>query len=144
MSIIKKQLMVSDFANIAINKRFVLIGENKGMKVAHMNMLRKHGRDKEVVVKVMKNSLLKRSLVTLSDVDEHLVGQNIIALSNDELTATKLFQEFITLTKLIDFKIAYVDQKKLDISSLKELAKIESKDELYRRLVYALDYATKQ
>lgn len=140
MSIVEKQSKVSEFSNLLQTKNFVLICENKGLQVAHFEQIRKLGREKEIIIKVMKNSLLKHSFnnFNFNNIEAHLVGQNLFIVGDDELSAAKLIDYFIKSTKLIDFKAAYMQKKEVNITTIKEIALIESREQILSKLVYLL------
>ncbi|VFP87111.1 50S ribosomal protein L10 [Candidatus Erwinia haradaeae] len=101
-----KEEIVSEVTKIAQNALSAVVANSRGVTVDKITELRKLGREAGVHMRVIRNTLLYRSIIgtKFECLKSMLVGPTLIAYSMDHPgTAARLFKEFSK--KNIHFKI---------------------------------------
>lgn len=113
--------------------------EYRGLTVSETDKLRKILRESNSEFKVYKNTLAQRALESLKiDLGEVLEGPKAIAFGTDQIAPIKALSDFAKDHKLLEIKVGIVDGNVADISVLKELAQIPSKEGLLTMLASGL------
>ncbi|MFI4846926.1 MAG: 50S ribosomal protein L10 [Candidatus Makana argininalis] len=105
----------------------IVIAKYDGVKSNKINELRKLCNKKNVYIKVVKNTLMKKIIkqTTFKCLKNIFIGQNIIALSNENPgDAARLFQEFSKENKSFKITNASFDGKKIESSQINILSDI--------------------
>lgn len=119
----------------------VLFAENKGLKVAEVDVLRKELRKEKGGLKVVKNRLLKKALqeVKIEGLENFIEGPLAVAFSEtDPVLLAKTLVNFIKEHEALLLKGGYVDGKALTPENVKALAVLPSREELYSMVLRCL------
>ena len=95
----KKQQLVAELNELLLSAKMTVFAEYKGVTVAGLQDLRRAAREAGVVIKVVKNRLVKvaiKDIEDLKDVDvTNLKGQLLYAISsNDEVAPAQILDKF--------------------------------------------------
>ena len=140
----KKQALVNELGELFANTKATAVAKYQGLSVADIQELRKLARESDVVIRVVKNRLVR---VAMSDNKVYkasdtstLVGQLLYAFSNDdEVAAAKVLDTFAkthpTLQLVTGFSGEGVTQSKADVTAL---AGLPSKNQLIAEVIAQL------
>jgi len=132
------QELQEKFAKSAV----VIVTDYKGLDVTTINALRRKLREAEVEYKVVKNSLLVRASED-TDVDlikESFKGPSAVAMSYDDPVApAKVLTEFAKENKKLEIKIGVMGGKVIDMSAIKALADLPSREVLLAQVLSAMN-----
>ncbi len=135
----KKASVVEEIKEKIQNASSVVFFEYRGLTVSETDKLRKILRESNSEFKVYKNTLAQRALESLKiDLGEVLEGPKAIAFGTDQIAPIKALSDFAKDHKLLEIKVGIVDGNVADISVLKELAQIPSKEGLLTMLASGL------
>ncbi|MBW2524204.1 MAG: 50S ribosomal protein L10 [Deltaproteobacteria bacterium] len=112
----------------------------KGLNVADVTLLRDKLREAGVEYRVVKNTLIRRSLEGreyAAELDDTLKGMTAVAWSYEEPgTAAKVFKEFGKKNQKLQVKAGVIEQQVLDAKAvLDQLATMPGRDELRAKLL---------
>lgn len=118
-------------ANLAI------LAEYRGVDVAGMSALRKHARDSNVHVRVVKNTLAKRAVedTEFECLIEHFTGPVAIATAEDPVGAAKTISDFAKANPEFKVQTGAMNGDLVSPEQLAALAKLPSRDELLAKLL---------
>lgn len=113
----------------------VYLTNYSGLTVEKVNDLRVRFRKAGVEYRVLKNTLVRKSMEGLGgyeDLFDHLHGPTAFAFSEEPAAPARVIRDYLKDTKseLPEFKAAYVDGAIYAGDSLEALANLKSKDEL--------------
>lgn len=133
-----KKLMAEEIKERLKKYSSFFITSFNSMAVSEQEVLRKKLKEVEASLFVVKNRIAKRAFNQLNwqDLAALLKGPTAIALGGDNpISVSKALVDFANKNE--NFKIlgAYVDNQILDLSSVKTLASIPSKEILLTRIV---------
>jgi large subunit ribosomal protein L10 len=120
----------------------VVLADYTGLKVVETEDLRNKFKEENVDMIAIKKTLLKKVLeeVGYQELDKlDFSGSIAIAISDDEVTPARIINEFSKAHEAIQFRGGILEGKAIDISGVKELASLPSKDELYAKLVGSIN-----
>lgn len=125
------------------NGQGFLLLNNKGLTLAEATTLRAKLRENNVVLKVIKNTLLARALKRAGynpKQFEHLLkDETVVAIGMDDpVTPAKLLVDFIKDHEKLMVKGGYVEGQILDAAGVVELSKLPGREELLQRLLGSL------
>ena len=133
MKIDEKKKIVEDMRERFSKSKVVFITDYKGLDVTTISALRKKLRETESEYKVVKNSLFIRASEE-SDValiKEYFKGPSAVALSyNDPVATAKVLAGFADKHEKLEIKIGVMNGKLLDLSAIKALSILPSRDVL--------------
>lgn len=127
----KKQI-VSDISALAEQAQSVIAADYRGLNVAQMTDLRTQAREQGVYLRVVKNTLARRALdkTPYQCVVDHLTGPLVLAFGQaDPVSAAKLLQTFMSKHDQVEVKALAVEGETLEVSELKRLASLPTKEE---------------
>lgn len=115
----------------------LIVTHYTGLNVDEITALRNSLREKGAVFKVTKNSLAKLALkgTKYEDLTEFFTGPTAIAFSEDPVSAAKGVVDFANDNEKLVILGGALDDKVMDIASIKALAKLPSLDELRAKLI---------
>jgi large subunit ribosomal protein L10 len=122
--------------------KVVILTDYKGLDVDAINGLRRKLRAEQVEFKVVKNTLIKRAAkdIDVALIDEHFKGPSALALSYDDPVApAKVLTEFAKDHESLEIKIGVMDGKVLDLSAIKALSALPSREELLAQVLSAMN-----
>ena len=133
----KKQI-VADISSVASSAHSIIAADYRGLDVAKMTDLHLRAREQGVYLRVVRNTLARRALgeTQYECVCEELTGPMILAFSQEDLTsAAKLFNDFMAEHESVKVKVFAVGGDMLDVSAVKRLANLPSKEESIAQLM---------
>ncbi len=133
MKIDEKKKIVEDMRERFSKSKVVFITDYKGLDVATISALRKKLRDADSEYKVVKNSLLIRASEEndVALIKEYFQGPSAVALSyNDPVATAKVLAGFADKHEKLEIKIGIMGGKLLDLSAIKALSLLPSRDVL--------------
>jgi len=120
----------------------VILTDYKGLDVDSINDLRKKLRESQIQYQVVKNSLLIRAS---KDTDVELIkdnfkGPSAIALSfEDPVSPAKVLTKFADENEKLEIKVGVMNGKVLDISAIKALSALPSREVLIGQLLSVMN-----
>ncbi len=140
----KKNTLVADMSELLAASKMTVFAQYQGLSVADVQELRKAAREAGVVIKVIKNRLVRVALSsndTYKDTDTTaLSGQLLYAISTeDEVAPAQILDKFAKTHPNLQFAGAFSGEGKLlDVNEVKALAGLPSKDQLIGQVVSQL------
>lgn len=140
----KKQALVADFSELLATSKMTVFAQYQGLSVADVQELRRAARAKGVVIRVIKNRLVRVALSqndTYKEVDSSaLVGQLLYATSDsDEVAPAQVLNDFAKTHPALEFAGAFsAEGAVLSIEEVKALAGLPSREQLVAEVVAQL------
>ena len=140
----KKQALVSELADLFASAKGTAVAAYQGISVADLQELRKNARAQGIVIKVVKNRLVR---VSMSENDTYkaadtsaLVGQLLYAFSDsDEVAPAKVLDEFAKTHPAFELVAGFSGEGlALAQAEVKALAGLPSKNQLIAEVVAQL------
>lgn len=138
MKIDEKKRIVEDLHEKFSNSKVVILTDYKGLDVDSINDLRRKLRELQIQYQVVKNSLLIRAS---KDTDVELIkdsfkGPSAVALSfDDPVSPAKVLTDFASENEMLEIKVGVMNGKVLDISSIKALSSLPTREVLLGQLL---------
>lgn len=139
-----KQAQVAAFSDLLSSSKMTVFAHYDGLTVAEVQKLRRAAREQGIVVKVVKNRLVRVALSqndALKDADTSgLTGQLLYAVSaEDEVAPAQALAAFAKTNPALKLAGAIsAEGKLLSIDEVKALATLPSKNELIAQVVATL------
>lgn len=107
-----------------------VVVEYRGLTVAEVNELRRTLREEGCEMNVYKNTMTQRAAEKLGyhDLLESLKGPNAIAVSGDEIAASRILSKFAKKHDKLVIKAGIVDNKVIGLDEIKQLAALPGKE----------------
>ena len=140
----KKQALVNELSELLSSAKMTVFAHYDGLTVADMQKLRRAAREQGIVIKVVKNRLIKVALKENSALKEvetdSLVGQLLYAVSSeDEVAPAQALAAFAKTNPALKLAGAIsAEGKNLGVDEVKSLATLPSKNELIAQVVATL------
>ncbi len=140
----KKNELVAEVSELLSNSKLTVFAQCNGLTVADMQDLRRQAREAGVVIKVVKNRLVRVAMSeseTYKNTDTSLLtGQLLYAVSaEDEVAPAKVLDEFAKTHPALVFTGAFgMEGEVMDAEAVKALAKLPSRGELVGQVVSML------
>lgn len=140
----KKNALVAELAELLSNSKMTVFATYQGLSVADMQKLRADAREAGVVIKVLKNRLVRVAIEQIDaykDVDTSgLSGQLVYAVSaEDEVAPAQVLHNFAKDHDQLQFVGAFSDEgTNLSAAEVKDLAGLPSKEALIGQVVEQL------
>ena len=140
----KKQALVAEMSELFASAKAIAVAKYQGTSVAELQELRKAAREANVVIKVVKNRLVR---VALQDIDTYketgtdlLAGQLVYAISaEDELMPAKVLDTFAKTHPALQLAGGFSGEGlSINEADIKALAGLPSKDQLIAEVVAQL------
>jgi large subunit ribosomal protein L10 len=128
----EKTKVVEELKELLLGRASVVLTDYRGMTVEDMFALRRECREAGVGYRVVKNTLAKLAIAGTDYelISEGLEGPVALAWSDDPVAPAKVLCDFVAKCEKLEVKLGFLDGKKLEVSEVKALAKLPSKDEL--------------
>ena len=142
MKIDEKKRIVEELHEKFSKSEVVILTDYKGLDVDTINDLRKKLRESQIQYQVVKNSLLVRAS---KDTDVELIkdnfkGPSAIALSfEDPVSPAKVLTKFADENEKLEIKVGVMNGKVLDISAIKALSALPSREVLIGQLLSVMN-----
>lgn len=137
-----KKNAVEEIKNLISNSKSVVLVDYRGITVASDTALRKNFREKNVVYKVIKNTLFKKACEQLgvTGLDEALNGTTAFAFGmEDETSAPRNIKQAMKDYTTLSIKAGLVNGKAVSDQEIITLASIPAKEQLVAQLLYVLN-----
>jgi large subunit ribosomal protein L10 len=119
----------------------VILGVNRGLSVDEMTALRREMRGKSLLVKVAKNTLLRRAAkgTAVEVLADHFTGSTVLILAETEAVApSKALKEFMKSNQNFTVKAAMLEGREITVKEWEALADLPSREELLAGLMGAM------
>ena len=115
----------------------VIVAEYRGLDVAKITELRRQARAAGVYLRVLKNTLVRRSIAgtPFDKLTDQLVGPLIYGISADPVAAARVLSDFSKANDTLVIKGGSLPHSLLDAAGVKALASLPSKEELLSKLL---------
>lgn len=120
----------------------VILTDYKGLDVEAMTELRAKLREAQVEYQVIKNTMLRLASegTAVEAIKDSFVGPSAIALSYDDPVApAKVLTEFAKANDKLEIKIGVMDGRVLDLSAIKALSDLPSREQLLATVLSAMN-----
>lgn len=140
----KKQALVGEMTELLKNSKMTVFAQYSGLSVADLQKLRAMAREAGVVIKVVKNRLVRVAInetKALKDVDtSSLSGQLLYAMSqDDEVAPAQVLDKFAKEHDALKFVGAIsAEAALLAVDDVKALAGLASKEQLIAETIAQL------
>lgn len=132
----KAQLVEEVSAEVAQASSIVL-AEYRGLTVEKITGLRKQARESGVYLRVLKNTLVRRSVqgTPFEPLADQMVGPLLYGISKDPVASAKLLDTFAKANDQLVIKGGAMGGSVMDVAGIKALATLPSRDELLSKLM---------
>ncbi len=132
-----KKAVVAEVSAKVASAQTIVVAEYRGIQVGHLTQLRAKARAQGVYLRVLKNTLARKSVegtqfATLAD---SMVGPLIYSISDDAVAAAKVIAEFAKGNDKLVIKAGNYAGKALDKDAVTALASIPSREVLIAQLL---------
>ena len=136
----KKETVVSEVKQLMQDSKLTLIVSYQGVSVKQFQALRKATKGTQVVIRVIKNNLVKKALKDLNfpAIDSQLTGMLVYVFNpSDEVAGAQVIQSFAKKTQLpLNFVGAVTQQGQfMEAATVNQIASLASKNELIGQLI---------
>ncbi len=138
MKIDEKKRIVEDIRKRFLESKVVILTDYKGLDVEKINELRGKLKQSGVEYKVVKNAFLIRASeeTDISLIKDSFKGPSAVALScDDPVSPAKILTEFADEHELLEIKVGVMNGKILDLSAIKKLSALPSREVLLSSLL---------
>ncbi|MCR4841430.1 MAG: 50S ribosomal protein L10 [Lachnospiraceae bacterium] len=133
-----KAPIVEEIKKYTEEAKSVVLISYSGITVAEDTAFRKAFREKNVVYKIYKNTLIKRAFegTVYEGLSDALEGTTAVAFSMDDATdAAKVIADTKKTVSVLQFKAGVIDGTVYDAAGLEVIASIPSRTELISKLL---------
>lgn len=140
----KKNELVAEVSDLLATSKLTVFAQYNGLTVADLQVLRREARENNIVIKVVKNRLVRVAMSendTYKNTDTSLLqGQLLYATSaEDEVAPAKVLDGFAKTHPALQFVGAFGQEGELmDAAAVKNLAGLPTKNELIGQVVNTL------
>jgi len=138
LKIDEKKKIVEDIRKRFLESKVVILTDYKGLDVEKINELRGKLKQSGVEYKVVKNAFLIRASeeTDISLIKDSFKGPSAVALScDDPVSPAKILTEFADEHELLEIKVGVMNGKILDLSAIKKLSALPSREVLLSSLL---------
>ena len=142
MNIEEKKLFVQELKQRLDKCCVAILTDYKGINVQAMTELRAKLREAGVEYQVIKNTMLRLASegTDVEAIRDSFKGPSAIALSyTDPVAPAKILTEFAKTNDKLDIKIGVLNGKVLDLSGIKALSDLPSREQLLATLLSAMN-----
>lgn len=137
-----KKKVVEDLRDKFAKTKVLIVTDYKGLPVESLNGLRRKLREAGVQYQVVKNTLLRRASqdTDFALVQDSFKGPSAIAFSYDDPVApAKILTQFAKEDDKLELKLGIIDGKVIDLSGIKALANLPSREVLLSQLLAVMN-----
>ena len=137
LSIEQKKAVVSEVSEGFSSAQAAVLAEYRGLSVEQITELRTQARENGVEVRVVKNTLARRSVAGTSFecLSDHFTGPVLISSSGDPVAVAKVVSDFAKSNDALKITVGVMNGGLIDQSTVQALAKLPSREELLATLV---------
>ena len=128
----QKKAVVAEVAEVANSALSAIAAEYRNLTVEEMTALRAKGREADVYIRVVKNSLARRAFAEtdFACMQEGMTGPLVLAFSqSDPGAAARVIKDFAKEHKHLVVKLVSIGGKLLEPSQIEALAKMPTYDQ---------------
>ena len=130
-----KKEIVNEIEENIKNSESVILFQYQGLTVSDLSDLRTKLRETDAIVKVYKNTLLKRALDDLNvNFEGFLEGPNAILFGKNLLEPIKVLADFAKSHDKLEIRVGIISGSVADLATIKEYASIPSREGLLTML----------
>ncbi|MEX3547707.1 MAG: 50S ribosomal protein L10 [Burkholderia sp.] len=135
-----KQAVVAEVSAQVTKAKTVVLAEYRGITVGDLTKLRAQAREKQVYLRVLKNTLARRAVegTPFATLAEQMTGPLIYGISEDAIAAAKVVNDFAKSNDKLMIKAGSFDGKVMDKTGVQALASIPSREELLSKLLFVM------
>ncbi len=129
---------VEELKGLLQEAKSIILNDFTGLNVEDISELRKLCRENNVIYRVVKNTLAKRTIkeLGLDELEPLFEGPTAVAISTeDEVAPAQVLKKFADDYELPRFKGGYVAGRVFNAQDVERLAKLPSKDVLRAQVV---------
>lgn len=144
---IDKHNKVSHLKEVAESAVSAVVAEYRGLTSSQLTQLRSVAREKDVCVKVSKNTLAKIAMKGTEHecLSEDLTGPVVLAFAQDAPgAAAKLLNDFAADNELMVIKSVSLSGKRLDATQIEVVANLPTYDQAVAMLMSCMQAPTRQ
>lgn len=133
-----KKAIVASVSDIAKRSSTLVVADYRGLTVEAMTALRSQARKADVLLRVARNTLVRRALkdTQFECISETLTGPVLLAFAGDELSAgARLIRDFVKTNDKLVVKALSLGGKMLDGKQLEAVAKLPTREEAIASLL---------
>ena len=133
---LKKQI-VAGIKEKLENATAIVLTDYRGLNVTQITELRRKMREADVEYKVLKNTMIRFAAheLGLEQLDPYLEGPTAVAFSVDPVAPAKILYDFAKANKALEVKAGVLEGKVIDVTQIKDLADLPSREELLAKVV---------
>ncbi|MFL2559468.1 MAG: 50S ribosomal protein L10 [Arenicellales bacterium] len=141
LSIDQKKAVVSEAVQIFSAAQAAVLAEYRGLSVAQITELRSEARNNGVDIRVVKNTLARRSVsgTPFECLADHFVGPVLISSAGDPIAVAKVVSKFAKDHEALKIMVGVMNGDLIDKSTIQMLAKLPGRDELLATLVATMN-----
>jgi len=132
-----KAAVIGDISARVAEAQSIVLAEYRGLDVAKITDLRKMARGQGVYMRVLKNTLARRSVsgTPFETLADKMSGPLIYGISKDPVSAAKVMQNFAKENEALVIKAGAMPNYLMDAAGVKALASMPSREELLSTLL---------
>nr|WP_221403991.1 50S ribosomal protein L10 [Pseudoduganella umbonata] len=132
-----KKAVVAEVSAKVASAQTIVVAEYRGIQVAHLTKLRATARAQGVYLRVLKNTLARRSVegTQFANLADAMTGPLIYSISDDAVAAAKVINDFAKTNDKLVVKAGNYAGKQLDVAGVTALASIPSREVLISQLL---------
>lgn len=132
-----KKAVVAEVTAQVAKAQTIVVAEYRGIQVSHLTQLRAKARAQGVYLRVLKNTLARRSVegTPFASLSNEMTGPLIYAISEDAVAAAKVIADFAKTNDKLVVKAGNYAGKALDKAGVAALANIPSREVLLSQLL---------
>ncbi len=132
-----KKAVVAEVSAQVANAQTIVVAEYRGIQVSHLTQLRAKARAQGVYLRVLKNTLARRSVegTAFASLADSMSGPLIYSISEDAVAAAKVISDFAKINDKLVIKAGNYAGKPLDKAAITALASIPSREVLIAQLL---------
>ncbi len=133
----EKAAVIEEVSGQLADAQSIVVAEYRGIDVGSITVLRKTAREQGVYLRVLKNTLVRRSVADtpFEGISEQLTGPLLYAISTDPVAAAKVLSNFAKTNDKLVLKAGALPGSVLDAAGVKALATMPSREELLAKLL---------
>lgn len=135
-----KKAVVAEVSAELANAQAVVVAEYRGLEVGQITALRAKARESGVYLRVLKNTLVRRAVVgtPFEGLSDSMVGPLIYGIAADPVSPAKVLNDFAKTNEKLEIKIGVIDGKLIDLTAIKALASLPSREQLLATVLSAM------
>jgi large subunit ribosomal protein L10 len=132
-----KKAVVAEVSAKVASAQTIVVAEYRGIQVSALTQLRAKARQQGVYLRVLKNTLARRSVegTPFANLADAMTGPLIYSISDDAVAAAKVVSDFAKTNDKLVVKAGNYAGKNLDVAGVNALASIPSREVLISQLL---------